>query len=72
MRVKPEGTYGDVKCPSRRPPTTGFFLAGGKDTATILRFLNNGTYGGGRGPVLSGPPLGIGIHILHISLSEMC
>ena len=21
--VKPEGTYGDVKCPSRRPPTTG-------------------------------------------------
>ena len=21
--VKPEGTYGGVKCPSRRPPTTG-------------------------------------------------
>ena len=21
--VKPEGTCGDVKCPSRRPPTTG-------------------------------------------------
>ena len=21
--VKPDGTYGDVKCPSRRPPTTG-------------------------------------------------
>ena len=24
--VKPEGTYGDVKCPSRRPPTTGSAL----------------------------------------------
>ena len=29
---------------------------GGKDTDTIIRFFNNGTQGGGRGPILSGPP----------------
>ena len=26
MQVKPEGTYGGVKCPSRRPPTTGSYM----------------------------------------------